>query len=356
MKFRQYLTAAAIAAMPLAAHAATLVIPAAGTGPGANNSQWQSELTLHTAAPRPITLSLTFHQGTSVAGPVEITLATRQTLSIEDVVRTKFGVTSGAGALVINVADRDAKTLAITSRTSNRSAGTEFGQDIPAVDAASASSASEVNALNGPSNAQGSRFNFGVYAVDASTVRWEVVRANGTIAATKEASYAAGQHTQYNSGIESLLGSTAQNNDVVQARVLTGRAIFYGSVVNPTGDPSFVPGIRTQDIAINFAGVDLDENGTVDVADANGDGVLDAPIDVFSSLFPNYFRVIATGEFGEAVEYEIVSSPTETALLDSEGTVRVAAAGDVKGTTGEIRIRVKSGASSSIFTIPVRIR
>ena len=129
MKFRNVIIAAAVAALPLAAQAATLIVPAAGTGPGANASQWQSELTVHTAAPRSTTLSVSFHQGTNVLGPVEVVLQARETLSIADIAHTKFGLASGTGALVIEVADRDAKSLAVTSRTFNVSPTGEFGQD-----------------------------------------------------------------------------------------------------------------------------------------------------------------------------------------------------------------------------------
>lgn len=358
MKYRNLITIAALAAMPFAAQAATLVVPAAGTGAGANGSHWQTELTIHTAAPRPVTLSLSLHQGSTVLGPVSVTLQARETLSIEDVVKTKFNVTGGSGALVIEASDRDARTLAVTSRTSNVSAEGEFGQDIPAVNVSDASGAGDVTALTGPSEASANRFNFGVYAIEATSVKWELVRANGTIAATKNVAYVAGQHAQHNAGVQTLFNVQPSDNDTVHAQIVSGRAIFYGSIINATGDPSFVPGVRTrEDILIHFAGIDLDENGTVDIADANGDGVLDAPVDVFTSLFGNYFRVIAEGEFGEVVEYELLAAPqVEAALLDNTGTLRVLASGNVKGTTGELRVRATSGASSSVLVIPVRYR
>lgn len=357
MKFKAILTTAAIALLPVISNAATIVVPAAGTGAGANGSQWQSELTLHTAAPRDVALSLTFHQGTNVLGPVDITLHARETISIADVVKTKFGVDSGTGAVVVDVNDRDARTLAITSRTFNVSADGEFGQDIPAVSTDDAARAGDIAALNGPSVAESTRFNFGIYAVTAANVKWEVMRADGTVAATKDVAYAAGQHAQYNGGIQQFLGVTAADNDTVNARIGEGKVIVYGSVVNATGDPSFVPGVRTRDdILINFAGLDLDENGTVDVADANHDGVLDAPIEVITSRFPSYFRLVAAGEFGEDVTYEIVSSPALADLLDARGTMRVVASGDVKGSEGEILVRATAGGSSTIITIPVKFR
>jgi hypothetical protein len=360
MKSR-HLIAAAIAALSLAAanpaQAATLVVPAAGTGPGANASQWQSELTLHTAAPRAVSVLVSFHQGSTSFPPVALTLQARETISIADIVRTKFNVTGGTGALTIEVSDRDARTLAVASRTFNVSPTGEFGQDIPAVDANAALRAGDIAALSGPSTVGENRFNFGVYAVEAANVEWQLVRANGSVAATKTMTYLAGEHAQYNSGVRSLLGGTPADNDTVHARVTTGRAIFYGSVVNATGDPTFVPGVRTRDdILIQLTGVDLDENGSIDIRDNDGDGVLDAPVDIATSLFASYFQVVAAGEFGENVQFEIVSSPAETHLLDNNGTLLVAAGGDLKGKTGEIVLRVTSGTSSSLITIPLSFR
>jgi len=359
MKFRNLILTAAIALLPLvAASAATLVVPAAGTGPGASNSQWQSELTLHNAAPRAASLTVRFHQGTGVLGPVTVNLAAGQTTSIADVARTQFGVTSGTGALVIDIDDRAARSIAVTSRTFNTSAEGEFGQDIPAVDVANAVRAGDLAVLPGPSSTTNNRFNFGVYAIEPLTVKWELLRADGTVALSKDATYAAGQHAQYGSGIESFLGGTVQNNDTVHVHVTAGKAIFYGSIINATGDPTFVPGVRSRDdVIINFSGVDLDESGTVDIADANGDGVLDSPVVISTSLFPAYFRVVATSEFGDAVSYEIVSSPaTQSDLLDAQGTLRLVAAGDLKNTNGEIVMKITTGNTSSLVTIPVQFR
>lgn len=358
MKFRNVIIAAAIAALPLipstAAQAATLVVPAAGTGPGANASQWQSELTLHTAGPRATTLSVSFHQGAAVLGPVEIVLQARQTLSIADIAHTKFGLTSGNGALVIEVADRDAKSLAVTSRTFNTSASGEFGQDIPSVDASAALHVGDIAALSGPATVASNRFNFGIYATEATAVEWQVVRANGTVGASKTVAYSAGTHAQYNSGIETLLGATPQDNDTVHARVNSGRAIFYGSIINATGDPTFIPGIRTrEDILIQFTGVDLDENGSIDLRDNDGDGVLDTPVEILRSVFGNYFKVVAKGEFGEHVTLEIVSSPVYAQLLDANGTLTVVAGAGTTATTGEIVLKATSENSTQLITIPV---
>lgn len=358
MKFRNLISTAALALLPVAASAATIIIPAAGTGPGASGSQWQSELTIHNAAPRAATVSVTFHRGTSVFGPVSVTLQARETTSIDDVVKTKFGVNAGTGALVLESEDRAARSLAITSRTFNTSATGEFGQDIPAIDAAGAARAGDLVALPAPSDAASQRFNFGLYALEATEVTWSVIRADGSAGGTKSAVYTAGEHVQYGFGVATFLDTNPADNDTVHARVTKGKAVFYGSMINTTGDPTFVPGVRTRDdVVIHFAGVDLDENGTVDIADANQDGVLDAPIEVITSMFPDYFRIVAAGEFGETLTYEIVKSPaTKSDVLDANGTVRLIAAGDLRNTAGEVQVKIKAGTAETIVTIPVKFQ
>ncbi|MEO8034774.1 MAG: hypothetical protein ABI837_10105, partial [Acidobacteriota bacterium] len=98
------------------------------------------------------------------------------------------------------------------------------------------------------------------------------------------------------------------------------------------------------------------ENGTVDIADANHDGVLDHALDVFTSLYPNFFRVVATGDNGQTVTYELVDAPRDAQLIDALGTIEFAPGGDVKGQSGELRVRVTSNGRSSVFTIPINFR
>jgi cell wall assembly regulator SMI1 len=357
MKFRNILSAAAVALLPFAASAATLVVPAAGTGPGANSSRWQSELTLHSSAPREVTTSIALHNGTSVLGPVTVKLAARETVSIADIVKTKFGLDAGTGALVITLDDRNLRHLAVTSRTFNTAPdGSEFGQDIPSVEADDAITAGQIATINGPSSVAATRFNFGLYAVSATTLRWELVRANGTVAGSAQAMYAAGEHAQFNNGVAAVFGVEPQNNDTVYARVASGDAIFYGSIINATGDPTFVPGVATRDDVLISFGVDQDENGTVDFTDANGDGVLDQTLDLFTGAFPNYFRVVAKGEFGEAATLEVVSSQGDAQFIDANGTLRTAPFDGLKGQTGQIVVKAKVNGSESLLTIPVRYR
>src|SRR5207244_371457 len=105
-----------------------------------------------------------------------VTINPRSTVTISDIVKTRFGRDSVTGAIEINVPDAAANRIAITSRTFNG----DFGQDIPAVNANDAATAGEVVVLQAPSSASDSRFNFGLYAVTDAKIRWDLVRADGT--------------------------------------------------------------------------------------------------------------------------------------------------------------------------------
>jgi hypothetical protein len=358
MKLKHLITAMSIALLPVAAGAATFVVPAAGNADGVNASRWQSELTLHNAGPQALSVTVKYVFDKVSFGNAEITIPARGTKSVDDVVDTLFHMPGTVGALVIEVADRDAIRLAIASHTYNVSAEGEFGQDIPAVNVINAANAGDVNVLAAPSSVSDYRFNFGVFATTDANVRWEVLRADGTLAGSKEVSYKANQHAQYNAGIQNLIGVEPQDDDTLHAVVTSGRAIFYGSAINAlTSDPTFVPPVRTRDeIRINFLGIDIDENGTIDIADADHDGVLDAPLEVTTSMFPSIFRVVAEGEFGEAVTLQIVDAPVGGAFLSASDTVQLGAPGDLKGTSGALHVRATAEGGSSVLTIPLRYR
>jgi hypothetical protein len=358
MSLKHCITIITLSLVSLSAGAATLIIPASGTGPGANDSRWQTELTLHNTGSKAIAASLRFHDAFGAGDNAVLSVPARATLSVADVIKSRFGREAATGAIVVEVADADAPRLTINSRTFNQSDLGEFGQDIPAFTLDEASAAGDLTVLAGPSTAAAARFNFGLYTIDDVTVLWSLVRADGSIAATRQVDYLAGRQVQYNTGISTFFNETPRDNDVVHAELTGGRAIFYGSAINQTtGDPSFVAGLRARgELRIDFLGVDEDEDGTVDIADADNDGVLDAPMDLFATAFPNFFRVVAIGENGEPVTLEIVQPLTDILVIDEQGTISYAPGGNLRGSTGVIQVRATSGSNSSLLTIPVRYR
>jgi hypothetical protein len=355
MKITRILAAVFATLLPLAAGATTLVIPASGTGPGANDSHWQTELTLHNLSASPISATLTFHDVLGAAGTSSVTVAPRATVAIADVVASRFGREAATGAIEVAFDSAFAQKLTVSSRTFNKSAAGEFGQDIPAVDQSNIPEAGSTVVLSGPSSATDARFNFGLYADKASTIQWDLVRADGTIAASKELTYAAGTQAQYNFGVSALFNTDSQDNDTVHAIVTSGRAIAYGSVVNNiSGDPTYVPGILARaDSRINFAGIAFGDSTSVSVPDANHDGVLDRSIDVQTGSWPINFRIIVNST--TPATFELLNAPPQLRFYDAQGGLTWWPDAASSGTTLNLKVRVTADGVTEIITIPFNL-
>src|SRR3954453_4591759 len=153
MKITRILAAVFVTLLALTAGATTLVVPASGTGPGANDSHWQTELTLHNLSASAITATLTFHDLLGSAGTSTVTVASHKTVSIADVVASRFGRGAATGAIEVTFDSAFAQKLTVSSRTFNKSGAREFGQDIPAVDQTTIPDAGSTLGLSGPSSA-----------------------------------------------------------------------------------------------------------------------------------------------------------------------------------------------------------
>jgi hypothetical protein len=333
------------------------VVPVAGTGPGANGSMWQSELTLHNVSVKPIVVHLGFHDGSGLVSTADVEVAPRATVALDDVVHSQFGVVAGTGAITIDTDDAMRGKLVVTSFTINRSAGGDFGQDIPALDFDSALHEGDLGVIPGPSSVLDSRFNFGLFTTEETTIEWRLVRQDGSPRATVQLTYDAGVQIQYNGGVGTLFGASPADSDVVHAFVRSGSVFLYGSIVNQmTGDPSYVPGVRSREnFAPELLGIDIDRDGTVDIFDADHDGILDQTIDVAVANFPSYLRIIAVDAENDPVTLEILSD-VGAHFVDDIGTFYFTPSGALKGTMGALMIRATDGRDFSDFTIPVRYR
>ncbi|MGK2857386.1 MAG: hypothetical protein ACSLFQ_09285 [Thermoanaerobaculia bacterium] len=360
MNFKKTLIAASIVLTAGFASADTFdyVIPAAGTGPGANGSQWQSEVTIHNAGQELLLLKLSYHDATGALRSIDLPMPGRTTKTLSDIVKNDFGQTQSTGAIVFDTDDALRGKLSITSRTFNLSPAGEFGQDIPALTAAQSVAFGDTGILNGPANAAANRFNFGLFASEETTIEWRLLRRGGTEAASIVKTYAAATQTQHSAGITTLFNQTPQDNDVVHAKVRSGHAWIYGSVVNnQTGDPTYIPGARTRENLLpEVLGVDLNRDGVLDARDANQDGVLDEALDMATASLPNVFRVVANDPEKANLTYTLLGGDSSARLFDGVGTITWSPSAGLKGTSGTIVVRISDGIDSVDFTIPVNFR
>jgi hypothetical protein len=359
MSFRNIIITAAIALFAAFAMADEFdyVIPAAGTGPGANGSQWQSEITVHNAGQEQLVVHLSYYSLDGLQRSFDLPIQGRATVTLPDVVKNDFGQTQSTGAIVLDTDDVLRGKLSISSRTFNLSPTGEFGQDIPALTATQSIAFGDTGILNGPANAAANRFNFGIFPSEATTVEWTLLRKDGTVAATVVKSYKAGYHAQYNAGVQTLFNVTPADNDVVDAQVRSGHAWIYGSIVNnASGDPTYVPGARTREnLAPEVLGISFG-SGKVDIRDANQDNVLDQYIDIPTASFPTHMMLIAKDPEGKDLTFTLVT-PDPTAHVDSMGG-GITWSPDIssKGTVGKLIVRVSDGIDSVDFTINANIR
>lgn len=337
--------------------ASQIVIPAVGSISGAQGSQWQSDVTIHNAGITPTTVTLEFHDADGLVATEELTIFSRQTISTENVIGELFGLSEKNGALVITGDEFALRKLSVTSRTYNLSDEGEFGQDIPAWTSSSAVSVGDTAVINGPADPQATRFNFGLYAPVATEIDWILIREDGTSAVILTESYEAGTHAQYSQGIASFLGAENLANDVVYARIREGQAFVYGSIVeNSTGDPSFVPSVSTREnFAAQLLGVDLDEDGVLDILDEDGDGILDGEVNVSTIGFPSFFRIVAVDPEGDEVQLELVDAANDIRLFD-DGTVQWLPSSSLRGTAGVLKVLASDGFAETEFMIPVLFR
>jgi hypothetical protein len=338
-----------------------LVIPAAGSGPGANASVWRSEVTFHNAGDDSITINVLMYGPDGSLGNNAVLIRPHKSATASDIIKNELLKDNVFGALVLKtISETDASKLAVTSRAINDSPTGQYGQDIPVLPPSEAFRAGDIVVVNGPQKPEENRFNFGLFPMENTTIEWTLRRKEGEVAAQKTVTYDALKHVQYNGGVSTFFGLTPEANDAVIATVKSGRVFVYGSMVNTlSGDPSFVPGIATRNnVAPLFLGVDLDEDGFIDVADANADYVLDQPIVVFAGTFPNFFRVLAEDPEGHTLQYEIVGGSSDVKIVSGQpaATIQWLPAQELRGTSGTLTIRVTDGVDSTDFTIPVLFR
>lgn len=354
MFLKSFIAAALISSAAFAAEP-HFVIPAVASTEGAAGSRWSSELTLHNAGTTPLTVALEYHAGDGVTREQQVTIASRSTVSYRDVVLESFNAPSSVGALEIEVINGEPRKLAVTSRTVNTTAAGELGQDVPAFRFEEAMAAGDTAVITGPRVATGYRFNAGFYTVEPTTVAWSLLRKDGTTAATRSESYAAGRQVQYNAIVSSFFEVAPEAGDVVHAKLTSGRAFFYGSIVaEATGDPTFVHAGRTREnLIVTVAGIDLDENGTIDIRDANGDLRIDDAVEVITARFPNYFQIVATDPEGDPLTFELIGASSDVKLLEN-GIIQWVAGSEMAGKTTTLTVRVSDGTDSVDVIIPVR--
>lgn len=346
-----------ISAMALSASAAELIVPVAGATEGALGSSWQSDLVFHNIGSTMVSAEVTLHTSAGATESIVVLVGPGRTVLLQDVVGTEMNLSNVTGALVIEVDDFAARKLIVNSRTYTTGPAGPFGHDIPVYRSDELSRAGDTAVITGPADVDLARFNFGIYAATDSEVEWTLVRSDGTRESSLIEAYEAGTQFHYNAGIRNFLGLTPMNGDVIYARVRSGDVITYGTTIdNLSNDPSFTRGITTREnFDVALLGVDMNQDGVIDIADADGDGVLDQPMEIAISGFPTTLRVVAVDPEGEQVELVLLTQSGDISLR-AGGILQIYPFSTRKGTSDTIMLRASDGVASTDFVLPVVFR
>ncbi|HEX2062462.1 MAG TPA: DUF5719 family protein [Thermoanaerobaculia bacterium] len=214
-------------------HALEIVIPIAGRTPGANATLWRTDLVITNLTAEYASLPLQIEFGDAT---VETSIRVGETIELEDVIRTRFGLENAAGYLIVRAAPPDAQLFAF-AEIYNESAAGRFGQQVPGVPRTALATESIVGGL---STAIGVRTNLGIANPNPETATVEL-------------------HTWTENGRQPYTIITVAPMSVRQIPVLTGTAQLdrfgvvvtasepvaaYASVIrNDTGDATFIPAV-----------------------------------------------------------------------------------------------------------------
>jgi hypothetical protein len=114
-----------------------LFVPAAGSGAGAKDSSWSTDVVVNNAGDAPLRYELRFlargvdNSGAVAAGPFELDPGVG--VEYRDIVADMFGVAEGAGAIRFDALSDGTPLLASRTKSTDGD-GATFGQGVPAVD------------------------------------------------------------------------------------------------------------------------------------------------------------------------------------------------------------------------------
>jgi len=206
-------------------------------------SNFHTDMRIYNGGTSAVDVTLAF-TGASVPNKVR-TVAAGQTLAIDNVLPTLWGITGGGSVVATTASDA---ALVVTARTFSRDKtnGGTFGQFIPGVTAADAvGNGDRTLQIVQLEESPAFRTNLGLVEVTGNTTTVELLAytPDSKVAAKATVPLAAGQYLQQGQIFKSLGFSNVYNGRIT-ARVVggTGRVAAYGSVIdNRTTDPTYVP-------------------------------------------------------------------------------------------------------------------
>jgi hypothetical protein len=221
---------------------ARMVFPAVGSTPGANDSYWVSDLTLHNPFRESMAMSLRFI-GPNARVDRRLTLAPRQTVRWPDVVKTFFGA-DGIGTLWIQ--HRQSRAPVAIVKTADIAHDARASVEFPLTDrdAVTANTEnSELIVVGVPAvTTAGRRVNVGIVNTGRIPASFRIsvrTRAGREIGRTVESGIPEDEVWTV-PNIERELGVTLDETTTLRFTAIAGTGVGYATVIEPNGDSEFI--------------------------------------------------------------------------------------------------------------------
>ncbi len=225
---------------------ATLVFPGVGSVPGANDSFWRSDLTLHNPYDQPMRLGLRYVSGETRLDRT-VVLNPRRSVRWDDVVKTLFGAPDSRGVLWLHYrGDRGPVARVKTYDVSRSSSGTVDRPLGSADSATSGSGVADLVIVGVPGGDQSARrINVGVVNIGRIPATFRVtVRTRDGVQAGRavEEGLPEGESAFINN-VEVATGAAIDDTSTVHITMIAGTGVGYASVVSTDGYTQFVPAV-----------------------------------------------------------------------------------------------------------------
>lgn len=226
-----------------------MVFPAVGSLPGAGDSYWQSDLTMHNPFREPIPVTLRLVSGESGIER-RFTLAPRQTLRWPDLVGGLFAMQGRVGTLWVT--HRQGRAPVAVVKTSDIAHGGRASVEPPltARDAATAATGSAELAILGipAPPAEGRRVNVGAVNIGAIPATFRIsarTRTGQEVGKAVEVGVPEDQVWIVNN-VENVLGVQLDETMTLRITVVAGTGVGFASIVGNDGDSEFVAAIPAE--------------------------------------------------------------------------------------------------------------
>jgi PKD repeat protein len=215
------------------------VVPAAAHTPGAQGTNWVSDVVVHNPSSQPIAANLYFMErggdNSGITGQ-RIDVAGETSVGLDDVVLDLFGSSSTSGAILVGAES----TVRVSSRTYNDDASGTYGQFIPGLPVTDGAGAGEQVFLIQLTRSPVFRTNIGWVNLGSSglDLSIQLVGADGVALGSHQASVPPYGYDQANDILPTNIDDAMA---VVSTSSPDARFFTYASVVdNSTGDPIFI--------------------------------------------------------------------------------------------------------------------